>query len=361
MSCLCITISVVISIIVIIIVAGVPIFIKFRHHPKQSNPKLPEFNVTNADLTNLDFLDNLELFGSQLSSKLTSRSDDKSVFFSPYAIETCLAMTRMGSAGTTASEIDIAFNMTGKSLDSLADNYYNLLAKYEKSSVLNLANKVYIMKNHEVREDYNSTLHEKFFSSAENIDFSQNVIASSLMNSWVENKTEGAVRNFISADAINTDTRIFLLSAVHFKGEWANAFPVEATSEEDFYTNQYPNNTVKVQMMYKKELCYYNIFPELNATAVRLPYGDSDLSMLILLPNTVSGLAAMEQKLKYIKLEKITQEMQAQTSVRLYLPKFKTEFEIELKDVLMKVILHIRREFVHLLYRDEGVYHVHLL
>ncbi|XP_061390378.1 alaserpin-like, partial [Musca vetustissima] len=175
-----------------------------------------------------------------------------------------------------------------------------------------------------------------FFATVENIDFSKSDDAASAINKWVEHSTDGTIQNLVSSTTLNSDTRIFLLSAIHFKGEWLTEFPSEATSQQDFFINN-PNTVIKLPMMYKRELAYYNIFPELNATALRLPYKNSDLSMLILLPNSIDGLTALQEKLKDISFASIANQIEDRTYVQIYLPKFRTEFEMELKGVLSKM------------------------
>lgn len=67
-----------------------------------------------------------------------------------------------------------------------------------------------------------------------------------------------------------------------------------------------------------------------------MPYKDSDLSMLIILPNERDGLADLEKALGNKDLSDITKNMY-KTEVIVDIPKFKIEYEIELKTVLSKL------------------------
>uniref|UniRef100_A0A1I8P1W4 Serpin domain-containing protein n=1 Tax=Stomoxys calcitrans TaxID=35570 RepID=A0A1I8P1W4_STOCA len=332
MSCRCAVISIVLTVFGIIGCIALGIFLKFRmdHQPKNS------IEILHSDITKYEFTNSLEAFSGKLFKELSQAHGDKNIVYSPFSIETCLAMTRQGAENETAKEMDASFETEDKNLRSIADNYHTILEKYEKSPMLNVANKIYVQQNYKVHEEFNRTLSNEFFSSVENIDFSQNVAAASRMNKWVELKTENAIKDFVSSDNLNADTRLMLLSAIHFKGEWATGFAPEATTEEDFHTSDV-NNTQKVQLMYKKDLCHYNTFYDLDASALRLPYKNSDLSMLILLPNSINGLPAMLEKLANTTFDTIMKDMETQTYVNVYLPKFKVEFEVELKDVLSKM------------------------
>ncbi|XP_075167859.1 uncharacterized protein LOC142240026 [Haematobia irritans] len=284
-----------------------------------------------SDMANVEFSNSLETFGVKLFSELAKENPKKNIVFSPFSIQTCVAMARMGAAGETAAEMDKGFGYTATSEDALADNYHSILATYEDSKILKIANKIYIMKNYEIQEKFNELLTKKFFSTAENINFAESQKSAQAINGWVESKTNNLIKDLVSPDSLNQDTRLVLLNAIHFKGDWVHPFPEHGTREKDFYLDE--TNTVKVQMMHISENFRYGEFPELDATALEMPYKDSDLSMLVILPNSRTGLAALEEKLKTISLQELTSKMYS-TKVIVDMPKFKAEFEVELKDVL---------------------------
>ncbi|XP_062134432.1 leukocyte elastase inhibitor-like [Drosophila sulfurigaster albostrigata] len=82
-------------------------------------------------------------------------------------------------------------------------------------------------------------------------------------------------------------------------------------------------------MMNLVKLLRYATFYNLDATALELPYKDSDLSLLIVLPNRKTGLSQLERKLRIIPLSQITEKLYS-TDVIVKLPKFKSEYEVEL-------------------------------
>lgn len=285
-------------------------------------------------MTDKKFTDSLESFGVKLFTEIAKSNPQKNIVFSPFSIQTCMAMARMGAGGETASEMDQSMGLTAVSEEELADKYFSILSQYENSNLLKIANKIYIKKNYEIQDKFNELLTTKFFSSAENIDFDDKVIAAKTMNNWVESKTNNLIKDLIPADSLDRDTRLVLMNAIHFKGEWVHAFPARSTQEADFYIDE--TNTVKVQMMYTTANFRYGDFPELDATALEMPYKNSDLSMLVILPNSRTGLVALEEKLKNTSLQDLTSRMNSYKVV-VRMPKFKAEFSIELKRVLENV------------------------
>ncbi|KAI8034184.1 hypothetical protein M5D96_013035 [Drosophila gunungcola] len=84
--------------------------------------------------------------------------------------------------------------------------------------------------------------------------------------------------------------------------------------------------------------------PELDATALELPFNDSATSMLILLPNQLGGLASLEQQLAQpeFDLNRIANRLHRQ-SVTVSLPKFSADSDIDMTDALK--MLGLRQMF----------------
>ncbi|XP_068147291.1 serpin B4-like isoform X4 [Drosophila tropicalis] len=135
-------------------------------------------------------------------------------------------------------------------------------------------------------------------------------------------------------------TRLILVNATHFKGEWEIKFNEHNTRDDDFYINESQKITVK--MMHLEHTFLYAELKGLDATALQMNYKDSDLSMLIILPNTRTGLRNVENKLQSTSLKKITNQL-SEAPVNVKIPRFKVEFEQELSPVFK--MLGIRRIF----------------
>ncbi|XP_073813599.1 antichymotrypsin-2-like [Musca autumnalis] len=289
---------------------------------------------TSAISTNEHFSKSLENFGAKLYSKLAKKSNQQNIIFSPFSIETCLAMVRLGAEGVTAAELDQALTLQFTTDDNFANNFHKVLSTYENNNLLKIANKIYIMEEFQVQDKYNELLSQKFFTSAENLNFTQNVKAAQAINSWVATKTNNLIKNIITPNVVNEKTRMVLLNAIYFKGEWAHAFPEHATRQQNFYTDE--ANSVKVQMMHLKAEFRYGEISKLQATALEMPYKNSDLSMIIVLPNSRNGLGDLRSKLKTFSLKEIRESMY-NTKVMVEMPKFKTEYEIELSEILQRL------------------------
>jgi serpin B len=110
-----------------------------------------------------------------------------------------------------------------------------------------------------------------------------------------------------------------LVNAIHLKAPWAREFPARATQPLPFHLKN--GDPVKVDTMQRTGKMGYAKLDGFQAITV--PYLGGELHLLVLLPETRDGLAALEAKL--------TPELLAAcapstlTEIELSLPKFKLE------------------------------------
>lgn len=190
------------------------------------------------------------------------------------------------------------------------------------------------MKNYSVKKSFNDVATKSFASEAQSLDFSNGAQSAATINSWVEGQTNNKIKDLIAPDSLDGDTRMVLVNAIYFKWFWTYQFDPKDTYKAPFYLNE--QDSVQVDFMKVKKHFKYGAIPNLDATAIELPYKDSDISMLIILPNSRTGLSALEGKLNTIDLGDLTKKMYSQ-EVNVEIPKFKIEFDIELNDPLTKV------------------------
>jgi serpin B len=196
------------------------------------------------------------------------------------------------------------------------------------------ANKIYVMQGYSVKKNFQDIAIKSFNSEAETIDFSKNKESAKNINSWVEDKTNNKIKDLISAGSLSSDSRMVIVNAIYFKGFWTHKFNPDHTFKAPFFLNE--QDSVNVDYMRTKNNFKYGYIRELESSAIELPYKDSDISMLIILPNSRTGLPEVERKLTSISLNKISEELYEQ-EVNVELPKFKIEFTIELTNALKKV------------------------
>ncbi|XP_072254291.1 leukocyte elastase inhibitor-like, partial [Pyxicephalus adspersus] len=147
----------------------------------------------------------------------------------------------------------------------------------------------------------------------------------------------GKIKDLLPSKSVESSTRLVLVNAIYFKGNWAKQFIKVATSEMPFRLNK--NETKPVQMMYIKAKFPMTYVGDLFTKVIELPYVNNELSMFILLPDDIqdetTGLEKLEKELTYSKfLEWTNPEKMGVPEMELFVPKFKLEDSFDLKSVL---------------------------
>ncbi|EDW77208.1 uncharacterized protein Dwil_GK22245 [Drosophila willistoni] len=306
---------------------------------------------------NLEFARGGARFTNELFHLLGSGGVKENVVFSPFSIQTCLALAFVGAKGETADEIANGLHFVSNFPPEVAQTFQFVLEKYKNSSLLKVANKIYIQEGHKLKDSYSQAIKEQYHSEAESINFALNDAAAGAINSWVNAKTQGKITELVSADSFSDLTRLVLLNALHFKGSWVHRFQEAATAEDDFWVAE--EQSVRVQYMNQKAKFGYGFFSDLGCTALDMPYKDSDLSMFVLLPQEREGLKTLAEKLKTVNLVDLADKL-AVEEVHVKFPKFKVDYSLELADKLkqlgIKKMFDAGAEFDNLLESPEGIF-----
>lgn len=281
-----------------------------------------------------------ENIGSSLLKDLVPSGYDKNTIVSPFSAETCLAMIRMGAGGKTSQELDKILNLSKSVLNVLPDNYHNELAKYVKAEHFKFANKIYVKNGQSINEDFKTLLAGKFFSSAENMDFSQTEKAAEAINEWVASTTGNTINNLEENLQPNTD--LLLVSSVNFNGPWKTGFNANWTKPDKFYVDE-DDNFVMVPMMKVRSYFRYGRQAAMNAGAILLPYREAGLSMLVVVPFRADGLDKVLTTMKSMDMPTfIETKVFQRKSIEFRMPKFKMNVTVNLKDSLKNVSIYSR-------------------
>lgn len=251
------------------------------------------------------------------------KKEKGNMFLSPYSISSALAMTYGGARGDTAKEMAEALHF-GLGTDRIHPAFAELSAIFneiqKKGHVqLHIANSLWPQKDYPVLPEYLTLIKQHYGVSITPVDYVKaSEQAREIINRWVEDKTEGKIKDLIHQEALNYLTTLVLVNAIYFKGKWASPFDPEDTDESDvFYPSEY--REVQVSMMYQQgEFGYAEIK---GAQLLELPYIGKQLSMVVILPEKVEGVPEIENRLTEKNLEAWLSRL-SQQDVKVYLPKF---------------------------------------
>ncbi|MCW5803183.1 MAG: serpin family protein [Deltaproteobacteria bacterium] len=229
-------------------------------------------------------------------------SDGPNQFFSPFSISTALWMLDAGARGETDAELRAALRATlpgdrahlayGAMLTSL-----DVGRGYELYT-LATANRLFGQKGYTFQQPFLDLLANAYGAPLEELDFSGDPEGSRRhINGWVSDQTDQKIPELL--EQLSSTNRLSIVNAILFKGQWTTPFDRSKTRAAPFQVAA--GTSVDAPMMTKSE--------DLATAALAggriglLPFRGNDLSMVVLLPDEVDGLPALERALTAEGLE----------------------------------------------------------
>ncbi|XP_049775722.1 leukocyte elastase inhibitor-like isoform X6 [Schistocerca cancellata] len=249
------------------------------------------------------------------------------LFFSPISIQVILALTFLGAKGNTAKQIARGLRLP-EDTTVVEDGVGAIMNRLQDNNdvLLDIANRIFLKAGYGIKDGFNQSA-TRFKAGIEEVDFLQEPQARKTINDWVEKKTNNKIKDIIPPGILNDLTRMVLVNAIYFKGDWLKKFEEDRTLPLPFHSAV--GQSKNVDMMFLEEEFKYTEINDLNCQALLLPYKGERLNMMILLPREVNGLASLEAKLADFSLQDTVNNMY-RTNVYVYLPKFKMEYSKEL-------------------------------
>ncbi|XP_006888769.1 PREDICTED: leukocyte elastase inhibitor [Elephantulus edwardii] len=269
-------------------------------------------------------------FSLDLFSDLSKENPTGNIFFSPFSISCGLAMVLAGAKGSSATQLSQAFHFDKvEEVHSRFQRLHADISQRDASYILKLANRLYGEKTYHFLPDFLASTQKNYGANLASVDFQHaSEEARKEINQWVKEQTEGKIPELLVSGVVNSMTKLVLVNAIYFKGNWEEKFQKEATIDAPFRLNK--KDTKMVKMMYQKRKFPYCYIQELKCRVLEMPYQGNNLSMVILLPDDIeddsTGLKKIEEQLTSEKLnEWIKPENMDVIEVNLSLPRFKLE------------------------------------
>ncbi|XP_027379965.1 serpin B6-like isoform X1 [Bos indicus x Bos taurus] len=295
-----------------------------------------------ASLATMDALSEANgTFALTLLKKLGEGSS-KNVFISPLSISSALAMVLMGARGNTAAQMcqTLSLNKSSGGGEDVHQGFQNLLSEVNRTDtryLLRTANGLFGDKTYDFLSSFKDSCRIFYQAEMEELDFiSATEQSRKHINTWVAEKTEGKIRDLLPANSVNPMTRLVLVNAVYFKGNWDTEFNKEHTEERPFRVSK--NVEKPVQMMFKKSTCKITYIREISTQILVLPYVGQELNMVILLPSERTDLNMVEKALTYEKFIAWTKpDVMDEEEVEVFLPRFTLEESYDMEEFLREL------------------------
>ena len=254
-------------------------------------------------------------FEEDLTSLMPS---DQNVVISPFSIKMALALAANGAAGDTQKEILEVLGVTD--LGAYNEAAQKAIQDGAAGEIeLNISNSIWLNTDTQpgvtFSDEYKRVVDECFEATAAEVK-KDNAVKT--INDWVEEKTKGKIKDILSDD----EFLAALVNAIYFKADWVNPFEAESTYEMEFTDA----NGKKTEIDFMNQSEDFNYYEDENLQMLEMAYKGDDISMYVFLPKEGKSVtqAGVDKAIAEKKMEE----------VEVSIPKFKTEFDVKLKDIL---------------------------
>ena len=247
-------------------------------------------------------------------------------------------MTDAGARGETAAQIEDVFHLPGSGAElHAAFNALDQAFADAGKSTLRLANRLYPATGYPLVPEFVQTLGASYGAPLERLDFAADAKAArERINGWVAERTENRIPELLPAGFVDPATVLVLVNALYLEAKWSHPFGKYPTETQPF--TRLDGSRAEVPLMHNAELQARYADAEAYQ-AVELPYGEGELSMLVVVPDE-GGFAEFERGFDAERLAAVDAAMR-RGIVDLFLPRWSDTSEIDLAKTLRELGLEL--------------------
>ncbi len=299
-----------------------------------SPEQMDEFNKGITNPKALEIVESNNEFAFDIFKTINENESKENFMISPVSLSIALSMIYNGSDGDTKTAFEevLKYNATGQEINEFNKNLIGKLSSDLDGSIMEIANSIWMDNNFPVKPEFIQTNQEYFDAEVQNLDFA-NPNSVNIINDWVSDKTHDKIPTIL--DEISAEAVMYLINALYFNANWNYKFDKDDTEVETFHTN---NGNKDVDMMNLTSKLLYtsnDLF-----SSIELPYEKNKFSMIIMLPNEDKTTDDIIDQLDSDNWNNWIESMDS-TKLAVKLPKFKLDYENELRDELAELGLEI--------------------
>jgi serine protease inhibitor len=298
---------------------------------KESAETLPTDPVQIDLSTNqISLIESANSFSFDIFSKvIESAGASDNIMISPLSISSALSMTLNGANGATRDSMLKALRVNGLTPDLLNSSNKDLtsaLLNIDKRVLISIANSVWIEKNFVVKKPFTDILTQYYNAESNSFDITDPQVPS-LINNWIESKTNGLIKNMVTQ--LDPSTVMLLINAIYFKGKWKYQFETDNTVQGTF--NKPDGTSEQVPMM--KQTSEFKIYNGQGFTLAEFPYGQGNFVMDVILPDNNNGINNIIPLINENSFKGWLDQMYSRKT-DLTFPRFKYGYKKQLNDIL---------------------------
>ncbi|UYL70134.1 Serpin, partial [Monkeypox virus] len=225
--------------------------------------------------------------------ELILKHTDENVLISPVSILSTLSILNHGAAGSTAEQLSKYIeNMNENTPDDKKDDNNDMDVDIPYCATLATANKIYGSDSIEFHASFLQKIKDDF----QTVNFNNANQTKELINEWVKTMTNGKINSLLTSP-LSINTRMIVISAVHFKAMWKYPFSKHLTYTDKFYISKNIVTSVDMMVGTENDLQYVHINELFGGfSIIDIPY-EGNSSMVIILPDDIEGIYNIEKNI----------------------------------------------------------------
>ena len=289
------------------------------HFPK------PSTQIDRVPLTRAEqgFVEAGNAFSWRLTKKVwDGDSEKKSLILSPLSVQYALGMLGNGADATVSAKLAEVLGYEGTdAINAFCAKLIETLPQVDTSVTLALADGVLVNDRFTIKAPFKSAVETYYDALVESMSFSDGQAVIKYVNDWCEKHTYGRIKDVLKD--MDPYALMYIMNAIYFNADWTSRFDKAATRDESF--RKLSGGSVKVGMMHQTLDALYgeNDWGQ----TVTLPYGNGKFALTVYLPKKKDGLTAIPDPKQLAGTGELCH-------VVLSLPRFKTDYLVEMRDLL---------------------------
>ena len=257
----------------------------------------------------------------------------ENALFSPFSLDTALAMTYAAARGETREEMRGVLAIEGDDAAfhaALGALLGDLAGERGRGYTLRTANGFFASQDVAFSPEFTALVRGTYAAAVESVPFAERPdTARARANDFVAEATNQRIREPIPSGAVDALTIAVLVNAVHFEAPFATAFDSALTRDAPFILADGTEITHPL-MLRKDELLSAE---DAEFSLVELDYADAELALDVIVPLRRGSLAELEATLTQERLDALLSSATRQT-ISFGMPRFELTLDLDAKNVL---------------------------
>lgn len=261
------------------------------------------------------------------------RVDSENTLISPFSVLYALAMTANGAGGETLKQMESVLGMSIADLNKYLYSYMECLPEkqeYHRSEFLP-ANSIWFDKENGFipKQEFLQNNADYYGAELYSIPFNEDSVE--IINDWVKENTKDTIPSMV--DKFDENTVMILLNALLFESQWKNTYNEESVKIGVFTKED--GTEQRAEFMYNMyDEGYY--LEDDKATGFMKSFCDTSYKFIALLPKEGVSVSDYVDSLNGDSVENLLDNGKW-AEIDTAIPKFETEFSVELDLILRKM------------------------